>query len=582
MRNHRNGFLRNAQEYVPVASGGQNPLTCKEQLVTNLASVHDVYDLGRMISAGSYGEVCRATKKGQLTSQMYAIKSLTKGKLMCIERLTQEITMMKVIGGWPDHPNIIKVLDTFEDTSNFYMVMELCSGGSLLERVIDAGQFTEVHVARLMQQIFRALYYIHTNQVCHRNVIPDNFVCWTKQPLDKSVLKLIDFGLSCKFEKDQVLTTQVGTPYYVAPQVLAGKYTFIADLWSCGVIMYLLFCGYPPFYGHSDAEVLSRVRLGNFSFNIQEWKNVSEDAKNLIRMCLKMNPRDRYTAEQALNHVWVKNKAPGAANAPLVPNCRINLRGLDGLNKFKKVAMYRIARELSELQIKELRNTFKSLDSNGDGLLTIDQMRQALTKIGFELQMSDMVISCKHVGHEGYAVGSIVCTTLGGDHVGSFEVPPKESPFGQWLVFEILKCIQTAMADRVLLVDEAGEVILTHDSEMSLAKTLSDLDFDSSGRWSCTVLDYTEFVDLTLKKKDSIQEAVVWGVFNKFDKRDDGKISKVDAQKVLCDIRVNDVVGQDAIDAYTNELVGTWSDREITFVEFMATLRQHRLRLDAF
>merc|ERR1719326_342248 len=114
------------------------------------------------------------------------------------------------------------------------------------------------------------------------------------------------------FELGQVLTTKAGTPYYVAPQVLAGKYNQASDLWSIGVIMYVLLCGYPPFFGETDAEVLSKVRLGNFSFNAADWKNVSDDAKELIRMLLKMNPKDRYSAEQALNHTWIKDKAPKA------------------------------------------------------------------------------------------------------------------------------------------------------------------------------------------------------------------------------------------------------------------------------
>merc|ERR1719221_686955 len=168
---------------------------------------------------------------------------------------------------------------------------------------------------------------MHENHVCHRDLKPENLLFATKEPIEKSLLKIIDFGLSCKFEADQVLTTKAGTPYYVAPQVLAGKYGHESDLWSCGVIMFVLLCGYPPFFGETDSEVLVKVRLGNFSFNPADWKNISEDAKNLIRMLLKMNPRDRFTAEQALNHDWIKNKAPKASNVSLQSNFVDNLRG---------------------------------------------------------------------------------------------------------------------------------------------------------------------------------------------------------------------------------------------------------------
>ena len=116
-----------------------------------------------------------------------------------------------------------------------------------------------------MQQIVRVIYYTHEQRVCHRDWKIENFVFSNTDPIEKYTLKIIDFGLSCVFKQDQVLTTKAGTPYYVAPQVLASKYDQLSDLWSCGVIVYVLLCGYPPFFKETDAEVLSKVRLGNFS-----------------------------------------------------------------------------------------------------------------------------------------------------------------------------------------------------------------------------------------------------------------------------------------------------------------------------
>merc|ERR1719220_2049993 len=290
------------------------------------------------------------------------------------EWFKQEIAIMKLM----DHPNIIKLHESFEDHRNIYLVMELVAGGELFDRIIEAGHFTEQQAAILMQQIIRAIYYMHESHVCHRDLKPENFLFVTKDPIDKSLLKIIDFGLSCKFEPAQVLTTKAGTPYYVAPQVLAGKYDQLSDLWSVGVIMYVLLCGYPPFFGETDAEVLSKVRLGNFSFNQADWKNVSEDAKTLIRMLLKMNPRDRYTAEQALNHDWIKNKAPKAKNVALQENFVDNLRGFRSQNKLKKAALQIIAGQLDNSQIKALRETFMALDHNGDGLLTANELKEGL------------------------------------------------------------------------------------------------------------------------------------------------------------------------------------------------------------
>ena len=119
-------------------------------------------------------------------------------------------------------------------------------------------------------------------------------------------LKIIDFGLARKFKDKEPMKTQAGTPYYIAPQVLAGKYDSKCDLWSCGVVMYIMLCGYPPFYGEIDAEVLAKVRLGNFCFNAADWKDISDDAKGLIRMLLKMIPANRCDASAALQSNWMK------------------------------------------------------------------------------------------------------------------------------------------------------------------------------------------------------------------------------------------------------------------------------------
>jgi calcium-dependent protein kinase len=190
----------------------------------------------------------------------------------------------------------------------------------------------------------------------------------------------------------------------VAPQVLAGKYDQASDLWSLGVIMYVVLCGYPPFYGETDADVLTKVRLGNFTFNAADWKNVSEDAKNLIRMLLKMNPRDRYTAEQALNHVWVKNKAPKAANVALQSSLVDNLRGFRSQNRLKKAALHVIASQLGESQIKALRDIFMTLDNNGDGLLTVNEMKEGLQKSGLKEIPPDLQQIMEEVDSDGSGV----------------------------------------------------------------------------------------------------------------------------------------------------------------------------------
>mmetsp|Transcript_49020 Transcript_49020/g.116631 ORF Transcript_49020/g.116631 Transcript_49020/m.116631 type:complete len:509 (+) Transcript_49020:143-1669(+) len=379
-----------------VKAGG---ITHGNFVIDSTGKITDHYDLEKKkLGEGSYGSVCKA--KNKATGSLRACKTISKAQMKNLDRFKQEIQIMKIM----DHPNIIKLFETFEDHRNIYLIMELCSGGELFDRIIDAGHFSEVQAAILMQQIVRAIYYMHENHVCHRDLKPENFLFQTKDPIEKNTLKIIDFGLSCKFTPDQVLTTKAGTPYYVAPQVLAGKYDQSSDLWSCGVIMFVLLCGYPPFYGENDADVLSKVRLGNFSFNASDWKNVSEDAKNLIRMLLKMNPKDRYTAQQTLNHEWIKNKAPKATNVNLQSNFVDNLRGFRSMNKLKKAALHIIANNLNEDQIKKLREVFMALDGNSDGLLTVNEMKEGMKKAGLKDIPPDMQQIMEDVDSDGSGV----------------------------------------------------------------------------------------------------------------------------------------------------------------------------------
>jgi len=379
-----------------VADGG---LKHSAFIIESTGKIHESYDIDKKkLGEGSYGSVSKCTNKN--TGVQRAVKSISKNQMKNLERFKQEIAIMKIM----DHPNIIKLYESFEDNRCIYLILELCTGGELFDRIIDSGHFTEVQAAVVMQNMFRAIFYMHENHICHRDLKPENFLFTTKENIEKTHLKVIDFGLACKFTDGQVLTTKAGTPYYVAPQVLAGKYDQASDLWSLGVIMYVLLCGYPPFYGETDADVLAKVRLGNFSFNAADWKSVSEDAKNLIRMLLKMNPRDRYTAEQALNHVWVRNKAPKSQNQPLQNTLVDNLKSFRSQNKLKKAALHVIASQLGESQIKALRDTFTTLDHNGDGLLTAAEMKEGLQKAGLKEIPEDLKQILKEVDSDGSGV----------------------------------------------------------------------------------------------------------------------------------------------------------------------------------
>merc|ERR1712190_300547 len=153
----------------------------------------------KKLGEGSYGTVCKARNKS--TSAIRAVKTISKAQMKNIDRFKQEIAIMKMM----DHPNIIKLFETFEDHRNIYLVMELCTGGELFDRIIDSGHFTEVQAAITMQHMFRAIYYMHEQHICHRDLKPENFLFVNKDPIEKCTLKVIDFGLACKYEAGKVL-----------------------------------------------------------------------------------------------------------------------------------------------------------------------------------------------------------------------------------------------------------------------------------------------------------------------------------------------------------------------------------------
>eukprot|EP00440_Ansanella_granifera_P051436 gb/GFBE01055759.1/.p1 GENE.gb/GFBE01055759.1/~~gb/GFBE01055759.1/.p1 ORF type:complete len:502 (+),score=158.15 gb/GFBE01055759.1/:1-1506(+) len=450
-------------------------------MVENNGKITDSYDVDKKkIGEGSYGSVCIATKKAG--GQKRAVKMLSKQQMKNVEKFKEEIRIMKLL----DHPNIVKLFETFQDKAKVYLVMELCSGGELFDRIIESGHFTEVQAAIVMQQMLRAIYYMHENHYCHRDLKPENFLFSSKDPIEKATLKIIDFGLAFEFQTGVDMKTKAGTPFYVAPQVLTGKYDHLADLWSAGVIMYVLLCGYPPFWGDTDKDVLTKVKLGQFEFNPSDWKNVSEDAKYLIRCLLKMNPRDRYTAEQALNHEWVREKAPRATNVPISDSLVGNLRGFRSQNKLKKAALHVIASNMNDSQIKELRDTFMAMDENGDGLLTAQELQDGMKRAGMTEIPPDLAQIIKDVDSNGS--GTIDYTEFLAAALDRKAYIAEDAVWNAFRVFD-------RDGDGKISRDELEKVLADGDvaavAVKDIAELLKEVDANGDG-----VIDFNEFMTM--------------------------------------------------------------------------------------
>jgi len=315
----RNSVRLNTNALKEIQEGGFG----KAQFVQdNLARIQDVYSMEKQrLGEGSYGSVCKGTHKA--TGVVRAIKTIPKAKVRNVERFKNEISIMKIM----DHPNIIKLFETFEDNRNVYLAMELCSGGELFDHIIEAGYFKEVDAAVVMQQILRAIFYLHGQHIAHRDLKPENFLFTSKDAIENNTLKIIDFGLSTPSAPGQIHTTRTGTPMYLAPQVLQGKYDRLCDLWSCGVIMYILLSGRPPFAGATDDETFQKIRVGRVNLSANTWDDISDDGKELIHNLLKRRASERYNAQQALEDPWITLLAPRASDVELPSGMLDHLAG---------------------------------------------------------------------------------------------------------------------------------------------------------------------------------------------------------------------------------------------------------------
>lgn len=238
------------------------------------------------------------------THKLYAIKCIRKKDLQGkVEALENEIAILKKV----KHPNIIGMVEMLDNKSHLYVVMDLVQGGELFDRIVEKGSYTEQDAATVIQDVLKAVDYLHSLGIVHRDLKPENLLY--DSPDDDARIMISDFGLS-KMEEENGMSTACGTPGYVAPEVLRQKpYGKAVDCWSIGVITYILLCGYPPFYDESDANLFAQIMRGEYEFDSPYWDEISESAKDFVRHLMEINPKKRYTCKQSLSHPWISGGA---------------------------------------------------------------------------------------------------------------------------------------------------------------------------------------------------------------------------------------------------------------------------------
>jgi calcium/calmodulin-dependent protein kinase I len=266
----------------------------------NNESIDKYYELGKEIGRGGFSIVYEGTHK--VTKEKYAVKCIKKTMVEGddIKLLKREIHIMKKV----NHPNVLKLYEVFEDEEEFYLVMELVTGKELFDKIVEKGQYSEASASNIVRQIVSAVEYLHQNGIAHRDLKPENLL--SAEVDGHEIIKIADFGFSKNFGEEKLMTS-CGSPGYVAPEVLTCEsYDMSVDLWSIGVIIYILLCGYPPFYADNAPALFKKIMEVNYDFDDPSWDDVSEAAKNLIRHLLVKDPKKRYTAQQCLQDPWVQ------------------------------------------------------------------------------------------------------------------------------------------------------------------------------------------------------------------------------------------------------------------------------------
>ena len=463
----------------------------------NRNSQKDSYKIMEKLGEGSYGTVWKV--KQRKTNLIRAMKKITKNtnsKSETVNEIINEIELLKKL----DHPNIVKIFEFFIEPDGYYLITEYCGGGELFDAIKKNGCFTEPVAANIMYQIFNAINYCHqTNNIIHRDLKPENILIVNK---DESTgfynVKIIDFGTAKIYEKNKNLNKIIGSSYYIAPEVLLKNYNEKCDIWSCGVILYILLSGRAPFTGQRDGDVLQKIKQGHYDLKRKPFDKISVEAKDLIKKCLEMNKNRRISAKDALNHPWF------AKNNTKAYFCQVtdyflqktieNIKNYKPKNKLQELALTYLVHNLPELdEIKLINKIFALFNTNNNGQLTKEETKEGLIKYLFHNYKNKLQIDrqteeiFRHIDNDNN--GFIECEEFAraGLDKNIFRAPNVLK-----FTFEFIDKDHSGE----ITIDELKEVfqIKDQEEEAMLKDLIKSMDQDSNGQ-----ISFKEYQDMMLK-----------------------------------------------------------------------------------
>lgn len=448
------------------------------------------YDIdAREIGSGGYGKVFVA-KDREMKNRRVAIKKVIVFDEDKKKAFKREVLIMKQL----DHPNICKLLETYEQGRFMFFVMEYCEGREVFDRIMEHGMIAETTTSDIIRQCASALKHAHSKRIAHRDMKPEN-ICFCNNDVNDNHVKVIDWGLGFYFGQARMISS-VGSLTYAAPEVLESRdvdgYTPACDLWSLGVVAYVMLCGKPPFWGNYQEQV-KRMKKEAFPMSDSTWQSISSDAKDFIRATLKNDPKDRMQLNKALAHPWLDN--PARTNDPKL-NMEIlsNLKQFSNTSQFFSLCVASVARQLDHRSLRDVHRVFCEMDTDGDGVLSLKEVYAGFEKIygkGSE-QLRDVEAMFNHLDLDGS--GTIDYTEFCAAGIGE-RASTEEDVL--WAAF---KAFDVEDDDGKISRDEIKRVLLRTGVDQcwtdELCETLSDELFKRYDRNGDGTIDFNEWLQL--------------------------------------------------------------------------------------
>eukprot|EP00746_Dinoflagellata_sp_MGD_P011083 gnl/MRDRNA2_/MRDRNA2_123128_c0_seq1.p1 gnl/MRDRNA2_/MRDRNA2_123128_c0~~gnl/MRDRNA2_/MRDRNA2_123128_c0_seq1.p1 ORF type:complete len:556 (-),score=128.16 gnl/MRDRNA2_/MRDRNA2_123128_c0_seq1:3-1670(-) len=371
----------------------------------SLLSVESRYHRGRKITddyqlekdvlgTGYSGHVKLA--KNKATGKKHAVKTLkikgvSKSKLRELEAETEIFLTM-------DHPHVACLQDVYEMDSKLHFVMELLEGGELFDRLMEKNHYSEFDAAQATHEMLLAVNYLHAHKIVHRDLKLENFLYESKTG---SHLKLIDFGFSKLFNPNSKMAQSCGTLSYISPEVLAGSYTEKCDLWSLGVIVFMLLSGKAPFYGPDDEETVKVIKKCKYKMPPAQWGSISEKAKDFVKALLVLDPVRRLSAHQSLEHPWISQREE-MMNAHIKPEILQALQQFSKASHFRRACMMVMSFSMSMEHRDDVRKSFLALDPENTGIIKLAALKDVLKdhdSISGEV-VAELLETLHHTAHD--------------------------------------------------------------------------------------------------------------------------------------------------------------------------------------